>query len=299
MLFHHNLINQMSRSRNFVFTINNYTEADEQLVRDIECKWIIAGKEVAPTTGTPHLQCAIVVPSPTSIRALSKLLPRAAIRVMEGTPEQSKVYCSKSALGGGEDPYERGVCPISNIAKGAKEKRRWDDAFSAVQENRLDDVPKDILCTKLKSVEYAVQRVKQTKTDLSPLTEWLHEWRYGVTGTGKSETARSENPGAYIKDPTKEWWDGYAGESTVIIDDFDKYQVKQGGDMKRWLDKYAFKAPVKGGYLDIRPKKVVVTSNYHPSEIWTDEQTLGPILRRVKIVHHVPWLVSGSSSKEK
>nr|WAE42391.1 MAG: replication associated protein [Cressdnaviricota sp.] len=285
----------MSRSRNFIFTINNYTPEDEQSVADIECKWIIAGKEVAPTTGTPHLQCAIVVSSPTSIRALSKRLPRAAIRVMDGTPEQSRTYCSKSDTA----PYERGVCPISNVEKGNKEKRRWADAFSAVQENRLDDVPKDILCTKLKSVEYAVQRVKQTKTDLSTLTEWLHEWRYGETGTGKSETARADNPGAYIKDPTKDWWDGYNGEEVVIIEDFDKYQVKQGGDMKRWLDKYPFQAPIKGGYLLIRPKKIVVTSNYRVEEIWSDEQTVGPILRRVKVIHHVPWLISGSSGGSK
>lgn len=286
----------MSRGTNFLFTINNYTPEDEQLVRDIECKWIIAGKEIAPGTGTPHLQCAIVVPAATSVRALSKKLPRASIRIMDGTPGQNRLYCSKTAVG--DDLYERGKCPISNAEKGNKEKRRWADAFSAVQENRLDDVPKDILCTKLKSIEYAVQRVKQTKTPLCSLNELEHEWRYGVTGTGKSEGAREQHPGAYIKDPTKEWWDKYDFEEVVIIDDFDKYQVKQGGDMKRWLDKYPFKAQVKGGYLDIRPKKIIVTSNYHPSEIWSDEQTLGPILRRVKVIHHVPWLVSGKNQQK-
>lgn len=285
----------MSRTRNFLFTINNYTEQDEQLIRDIPCRWIIAAKEVAPSTGTPHLQCAIVVPSPTSIRALSRSLPRASIRVMDGTPEQNRTYCSKSDTA----PYERGECPISNSAKGNKEKRRWDDAFTAVQEGRLEDVPKDILCTKLKSVEYAVQRVQQSKTDLSILTEWQHEWRYGSSGTGKSETARLENPGAFIKDPQTVWWDGYKGEACVIIDDFDKYQVAQGGMMKRWLDKYPFQAQVKGGYITIRPRKVVVTSNYTIQEIWPEDKTLEPILRRVKIIHHVPWLISGSSGGSK
>lgn len=35
----------------------------------------------------------------------------------------------------------------------------------------------------------------------------------------------------------------------------------------------------------IRPQKLVITSNYHPKDIWADETTLEPILRRFKIVH--------------
>ena len=115
-----------------------------------------------------------------------------------------------------------------------------------------------------------------------------HEWWYGKTGTGKSWKAERENPGAYIKDPQERWWDGYDGEEVVIIDDFDKYQVKQGGDMKRWMDHRPFRAPIKGGYLTIRPRKIIVTSNYHPDQIWEDEETRDPIKRRVRIVRFGP-----------
>lgn len=34
----------------------------------------------------------------------------------------------------------------------------------------------------------------------------------------------------------------------------------------------------------IRPKKVIVTSNWHPKEIWDDVGTLGPILRRYQVI---------------
>lgn len=48
----------MSRSANWVFTINNYTEETiEKLCSiPIDDAWIVFGEEVAPSTGTRHLQ---------------------------------------------------------------------------------------------------------------------------------------------------------------------------------------------------------------------------------------------------
>ena len=62
--------------------------------------------------------------------------------------------------------------------------------------------------------------------------------------------------------------------------------------MKRWSDRYPFPAAIKGGYLKIRPKKIVVTSQYLPEDIWDDKETLEAINRRFKIVHFSqfnPW----------
>lgn len=47
------------RVKRFCFTLNNYTEDDIKKLQEYAQEWTqfaIIGKEIAPTTGTPHLQ---------------------------------------------------------------------------------------------------------------------------------------------------------------------------------------------------------------------------------------------------
>lgn len=89
-----------SRERGFVFTLNNYTE--EEFLQLLETaqqhsKYYIFGKEVAPTTGTPHIQGYIYWKSAKTISASRKLLPQrvANHEPAKGSPEQNYFYCSK------------------------------------------------------------------------------------------------------------------------------------------------------------------------------------------------------------
>lgn len=256
----------MARYRNFCFTQNNYT--DTLLADELSCKYIIYGKEVGES-GTPHLQGFVSFQNNRTLSAAIKSLPGCHVEIARNVPAAIE-YCKKDG-----DFTERGVAPMtfSDAAKkGVAE--RWELA----KQGRFEELPPE----NIRAYEHIHKRFKP---EPPPLSELSHEWWYGDTGTGKTRKAREENPTAYIKDPQERWWDGYEGQDVVIIDDFDKYQVKQGGDMKRWLDHYSFQAPFKGSYQLIRPKKIIVTSNYHPNEIWEDSQTLDPILRRVRVCH--------------
>lgn len=270
------------RSRGFCFTINNYTDATIDQLAGIDARYLCYGKEVAPTTGTPHLQGYLYFANPRGFAAVRALLPAGAhLEISNGSGPQNRTYCSKGGVF-----HERGDCPLDAREKGETEKARWGRIVELARlgdyETILSESP-DVYGLRLKTLEYLHAkrpRVLDTLQGPGP----FHQWFVGPTGCGKSSRARQENPGAYIKEPESKWWDKYDDQDVAIIDDFDKFQVAQGGNLKRWLDRYPFPVEVKGGMMEIRPKKIIVTSQYHPHEIWDDQKTVDAILRRVEVV---------------
>ena len=86
----------------------------------------------------------------------------------------------------------------------------------------------------------------------------------GPAGTGKSTYVHDQYPGGYKKSFTK-WWCGYnvddEGHSTVILDDLHPRWAEKEL-LKNWADVFSFVAETKGGSMQIRPQRIVVTSNY-------------------------------------
>jgi len=256
----------MSKFRNYVFTQNNYPNTE--LVDGLSCRYIVYGKEVGES-GTPHLQGFVSFPCPRSLSGVIKSLPGCHVEVCRNVPAAIE-YCKKDG-----EWVDRGVAPLEHSAVAKKTNaERW----ALAKEGRFEELSPE----SIRVYEYIYKKHRPNPEILQELSS---EWYYGAPGTGKTRKALEENPGAYIKDPKTVWWDSYEGQDVVIIDDFDKYQVSQGGDMKRWLDRYPFQAQFKGGSQVIRPTKIIVTSNYHPDEIWEDQITQDAITRRVKITH--------------
>lgn len=263
----------MSQSRNFVFTMNNYE--DTKMVDELDCRYIIYGKEVG-ASGTPHLQGAVVFKSARRLPAVIKRMPGCHVEVMRGRLEQAVQYCKKEG-----DWIERGDKPKSQSEKGAAEKRRWKEIREAAEEGRYEDIDDEIRFKYDQNIERI--RCRALKARKLEDTETQHEWYWGDSGTGKSRKARSENPEAYLKMCNK-WWDGYTDQETVIIEDLDKKHDVLCHHLKIWGDRYPFPGEMKGSGAVIRPKKIIVTSNYHPSDIWVSDSDLQPILRRFKCV---------------
>lgn len=99
------------QSRRWVFTFNNPTLECKQTVADFisnneYCVYGVVGREVAPTTGTPHLQGFIIL---TRNRTRAWIIAQIGVCHFEpamGTSKQASTYCKKEG-----DYDEYGVFP--------------------------------------------------------------------------------------------------------------------------------------------------------------------------------------------
>lgn len=255
----------MSIAKHWVFTLNNYSAADLEKLRTAEYTYLVVGREKGES-GTPHLQGYIAFG--TKRRMPKKLLSRAHWEVMRGTPAQAAEYCKKEG-----DYEEYGQMPETG---GEKEKRRWEEALSAAKRGKFEEVPADI------AIRYHSNLRKihaEHAPRPEPISKLEHQWIYGDTGVGKTTRAREENPKAYLKGANK-WWCGYAGEEVVIIEEWSPDHHVLAHHLKQWADHWPFRAEVKGGSAEIRPRKIVITSNYSIDDCFQRQQDREPLKRR-------------------
>lgn len=110
---------------------------------------------------------------------------------------------------------------------------------------------------------------------------------YGASGTGKSRRAAElcGSESTYYK-PRGKWWDGYANQDNVIIDDF--YGWLSFDEFLRIADRYPCRVEVKGGFAEFTSKRIVITSNQAPSQWWRGEwfkgEQLKALTRRLDVV---------------
>nr|WQA30160.1 MAG: rep protein [Cressdnaviricota sp.] len=114
--------------------------------------------------------------------------------------------------------------------------------------------------------------------------ELQNQWLWGEAGTGKTRTAWEQNPNLYVKSINK-WWDGYNDQETVLLDDWDPKHEILTQHLKTWADRYPFRAETKGSSMMIRPKKIIVTSNYSIDECFPNPEDANAIKRRFHSEH--------------
>lgn len=270
------------RSRAWTGTWNNYTAVDYDAVLNHECTFVIVGKEVGES-GTPHLQFYIRFENAVRMNTLKKLWPKVHWEIARGSCDENVAYCSKQGAW-----EERGQRPNAEEARkrgGEATTEKWTRAKQLALSGRINEIDDELFIRYYNVFKNIAKDYATPPADLpTPDDESGYGvWIYGPTGTGKSYTARERYPGAYMKISNNKWWDGYQGQEAVIMDDLDKKHDYMCYNLKIWADRYAFIPESKGSSMMIRPKVIVVTSNYHPSEIWDSNSDLEPILRRFKI----------------
>lgn len=271
-------LSNMSRSRNFVFTINNPTPIDTLTLEELECRHIAYQEEMG-ANGTPHLQgCISFSTSVTLATAIRRLPVRSHVEVMRGTYQQALSYCTKEDTRI-SDPIQRGDPPVSQGER--VDLKRYIEMIPTHSEL-------DILSMLPETHARYYRFYDRVRGLLSKPRrhEMVIKVYWGPPGTGKSRRAADEagDDAYYVSQPTASqtlWFDGYNTQKTVIFDDF--YGWVPWSFLLRITDRYPFKVQYKGGTTEFVSTTIIFTSNTHPRDWYRNVPNgdVGPLLRRI------------------
>jgi len=267
------------RFRDYCFTLNNYTEEDEENLKLLNTTYVCYGREVGEQ-GTKHLQGYVRFVHPRTFSATKTALgPRYHVESRRGTVDQAIDYCMKDG-----DFVEYGVKPMSQEMKGKSSKAMWKEIIELSREGKMDEIMEKYPSAYVLHHEKLIRLDKRKFSAIDG--ELKNEWHYGPPGTGKSKSVYERFPNAYRKGLNK-WWDSYEEEDEVIIEEWDPSCTGLSQMLKVWADRYPFRAEVKGASRMVRPSKIVITSNYSIKECCGDDVNLYEALkRRFKVIYH-------------
>lgn len=285
------LLSLMSRTKYWLLTffkdeiIQTHQSYFKEIFQENEQKiqYFVYQIERAPDTGRLHIQAYLCLRDRARLPGVKQLVKDQTVHCepRRGTHKQAVDYCTKEETRI-EGPFEYGEEPLDS------RKRKLDDIKKSIDEGWTDlDIANEhfgIWCRYFKAFrEYRMlsQPTRNFKTEVRVY--------YGPTGVGKSRRASYEaGPNAYRK-PLGEWWDGYDGESNVIIDDY--YGWLRFDELLRCLDRYPHRVPIKGGFVNFAPRLVIITSNVEPRG-WYDTERINQfrfdaLVRRFDVVEEM------------
>lgn len=274
------------RGVNFVFTINNPTEDDEELITsnvgDDDTSFIcyvIYGHEEGDG-GTYHLQGFCQLHKQKTLRQVKKIFPRAHIEKVLGTQLQAIQYCKKD---GHFDEYGK---LRKHGGKGSANKKRYDMIKKDIIEDKRPLREVILECENGAQIKFAEMMEKY-----GGLEEKTHDvsvyWYYGPTGCGKSHTAFSliNKKSYWMSANDLKWFDGYSGQEDVLIDDF-RGSFCNFAFLLRLLDKYPLNVPVKGSFVRWCPKRIFITCPFHPKDCYNGIEDKSQLIRRITEIKH-------------
>lgn len=127
---------------------------------------------------------------------------------------------------------------------------------------------------------------REPPVDLEPPFD--NYWLWGEVGKGKSFWVKTNYPGAWTPSRKTDWWDSYSFEETIHLEELDPTEDRAWFKwLKQISDLYVLEVPIRNrGDIKIRPKRVVVSSNYSPADFLNTcrEKDVDAIVRRFKII---------------
>lgn len=274
------------------FTLNNYTPEEVAAIKAVNMEGILYmcfQTEVAPETGTPHLQGMWQFPGRGRRFNGVKSLPgmqRANLQPKRCGAWVNRVYCTKleSRAVVNYEFFEAGETPEPQGTRNDIAEVR-DVVYRTGSMKKVLDV-----ATSFQAIKVAETCLKYAPCPERP--DIRVRWFWGPTGSGKTREARQQaGPDRWMSSRNLKWWDGYDGERNIVIDDY-RRDFCTFHELLRILDRYEYRIEVKGGMRPLHATNIWITAPLPPAEMWagrTDEE-LGQLLRRIHEIRHFPAL---------
>lgn len=264
----------MTSVRRFTFT--SFEDAPPAWDENV-MKYLVYGAEICPETEKKHWQGYCELNNKTRFETLKKYCPKIHIEVARGSGAQNRTYCVKegkfSEFGHMGQPGERNDLKklVTEIEEGA----------------RVDDIANEHPVQFLKYHKGVRELVSIKQKDAAKKDRKVSVFVYwGDSGVGKTrrcvETAGHDY---YISTAGVPWYDGYAGEETLIIDEMDENAIPYR-TLLRLLDRYPVQVPYKGGMVWAQWTRVFITSNICPLK-WYPGEDFQPLKRRIYKIEHM------------
>lgn len=243
----------------YVFTVNNWTQEQWDDLTKVECRWMIFGKEIAPTTGTPHLQGEIYFNQALNLWNALQMFPFPP-HFLEPWKKGDKrgtgagvTYCGKDA----NDVFEKGRRIEQGVDVDIRTCVHEQQSMRAVFEMTKD--PRRISVAKA-MMPYIRPEYRNVKT----------YWFYGRNADKMVRPiVEKQKTKVYYCDPTSKYWEGYDGEKIIVI-----YNYR-----KKWCDIAFLLSMIQGlpmrvsyrfGSHPLCATSIVITSDVAPISMYFD-----------------------------
>ncbi len=263
------------RMRNVCITLCNPTEAEKALwilfvandpAGDIfrashNIRYFIYQSEIGTgqdgtAQGMHHFQAYMELTRALSLRQIRNIVStRAHYERRAGNGHQAAEYCRKEDTRDANSPSGHAGTPARSSLTG-------DIVDSIAAKATKAEI---MLAHPLEYMKYGGNIDKMIEQNVEK-RRWAMDIQiyYGQTGVGKSFMANDEENAYNASWPTgsRWWWPQYAGEHTVIMDEF-RHQIKMD-EMLRITDRYPMVIEYKGGNTQFRSKRLIITTNIEP-----------------------------------
>lgn len=288
-------------SRHFLFTCNNYEDDWMYAFLGLpdafpdKVKFIAFQEELAPETGTPHLQGYIVMHQTHRVTGVAKFLPNCHIEKRRGSVQEALDYVSKDeSRKPMTEPYCNGVPPPGQGYRSDVEGMAVaiSAGMSLVQLWEL--MPGNILRMG-RAAQLGIRLQNQlSNTVLREITTQVY---WGATGTGKSTRAWRlglqlglGSPFIWTRSHDSSRALGYSGERVIILDDF-----RDGwfpiDTLLRILDGFPHPVTTFGEFTYAKWTNVWITSNIPPRSWYANEESASreALFRRLDVIRRISF----------